>query len=123
MTIRRTSLRPSPRSRSPIGIRLHDSLVHNLLQLLILQIIPNHHLEHQEELAIANQPIAIHIIHLEGKAQFLLPRSLRAEGGETSDELLEIDGSASIVVKDCDHAEGEGVVCYCGNLEELITIN
>lgn len=35
-----------------ILIRLHDGLIYDLLQLHILQVVPNHHLEHQEQFAV-----------------------------------------------------------------------
>lgn len=61
------------------------TLVYNLLQLLVLvynncrqrgnmegwtkktyfEIVANHHLEHQEQLSIRDEPIPVHIIHLE----------------------------------------------------------
>lgn len=58
---------------SPILIRLHDRLVDNLLQLLVLQVVSHHHLEHQEQLSVANQPIAVHVIHFECEFQLLVP--------------------------------------------------
>ena len=73
----------------PILISLHNRLIDNLLQLRILdahesnsnsrgdhiygasgglsnlEVIPNHHLEHEEELSVGNVSIPVHIIHLE----------------------------------------------------------
>jgi len=78
-------------SSSPILIGLHDRLIHNLLQLLILpndqeravsfevehlegresskahlQVGSDHHLQHQEQLSIRDEPVSIHVVHLEG---------------------------------------------------------
>ena len=72
----------------PVLISLHDRLIDNLLQLRILathestsnskgdhiqgakgssnlEVISNHHLEHEKELSVGNISIPVHIIHLE----------------------------------------------------------
>ena len=88
----------------------------HLLQLLILQIAPHHHLQHNEQLAIADVAVAVDVVHLERKPQLLLLVALAAEGAEAGHELLEIDVSAAVFVEDSDHARGERVG---GNLGEL----
>jgi hypothetical protein len=115
-------------------IRFHDGLVHNLairesavypsrshhptisspacsalqkthlLQLLVLQVAPDHHLQHNEQLAVADVSVAVNVVDLERKAQLLLLVALAAERAQAGHELLEIDVSASVLVKDGDHA-------------------
>ena len=46
-------------------VRLHDGLVYDLLQLPVLEVVAHHHLEHQEELAVRDVPIPVHVVHLE----------------------------------------------------------
>ena len=133
-----------------VQIRLHDGLVHNLvipksamyprtsnlpntissappkthlLQLLILQIAPHHHLQHNKQLAIANVPIAIDIIHFERKPQLLLLVALAAESAEPGHEFLEIDVSAAVFVEDGDHARGERVGGDLGQLQEFFALD
>ena len=64
-------------------IGLHDGLVDNLrgiseslhvlidsthlLQLLVLQIAPNHHLQYYEELAVADVTVAVDVVDAKGK--------------------------------------------------------
>lgn len=70
-----------------ILVCLHDSLVHNLLQLRILptkavsldmvialflcggrtnlEVTPDHHLQHQKQLSVGDVPVSVHIIDLE----------------------------------------------------------
>lgn len=48
-----------------IAVRLHDRLVHDLLQLLVLQVVAHHHLQHEEQLAVRDEPVAVDVIHLE----------------------------------------------------------
>jgi hypothetical protein len=65
----------------PVPVGLHDRLVDDLLQLLVLEVVPHlrapsaplnadakrahHHLEHEEELAVRDEPVAVHVVHLE----------------------------------------------------------
>ena len=46
-------------------IRLHDRFVDDLLQLTVFKIVAHHHLQHQEQLPIANVVVPVHIIHFE----------------------------------------------------------
>jgi hypothetical protein len=88
----------------------------HLLQLLILQIAPDHHLQHNEQLAIANVPVAINIVHLESEPQLLFLVAFAAESAESRHEFLEIDVAAAVFVEDGDHACCERVR---GDLREL----
>jgi len=84
-----------------------------------LEVIPNHHLEHKEELSIGNISIPVHIIHLErdcpqnqvvsgdgadveksGRrqarvrtAQLLLPPTSTTKRAQATDKLLKVDGA------------------------------
>lgn len=87
-----------------VGVGLHDRLVNNLLKLLVLQVGANHHLENDEELAVADKSISINVVDLERKAQLLLLVSLAGESTQAGDEFLEVDVATSILVKDCDEA-------------------
>ena len=75
-----------------------------LLQLLVLQVAANHHLEHNEELAVADEAVAVNVVDLEGKLQLLLLVALAAEGAQAGDELLEVDIATAVLVKDGNHA-------------------
>jgi hypothetical protein len=86
-----------------------------LLQLLVLQIAPDHHLQYYEELAIADVAVAVNVVYAEGEPQLLFLVALAAEGRKTGHEFLEIDVAATVLVEDGDHACGERVR---GNLRE-----
>lgn len=62
-----------------ILVRFHDGLVHNLLQLHILQIVANHHLQHDKQLAVGDKPIPVDIVHLERKPQLFFFVPLRTK--------------------------------------------
>ena len=88
----------------PIHIRLHDRLVHNLLQLHILQVTTHHHLQNNEELAIRDITVAIDVVHLEGEAELLFLIAFGAEGAETRHEFLEVDVAATVLIENGYHS-------------------
>ena len=49
----------------PIFVRLHNRLVHDLLQLPVLEVVADHHLEDKEELPIRDKTVSVHVVHLE----------------------------------------------------------
>ena len=106
-----------------IGIGLHNGLIDDLLQLLILQVVADHHLEHQKQLAVANQAVAVHIVHLEGEPELFFARALIGEGREAGDKLLKIDGSAAVLVKDGDQTECQRVVGDLRDLQEFVLVD
>ena len=94
-----------------------------LLQLLVLQVASDHHLQHDKELAIANVSVAVDVVYAEGKAQLLLLVALAAEGTQARDELLEVDVTAAILVEDGNHAGCERVGGDLGECEELVAVD
>jgi hypothetical protein len=94
----------------------------NLLQLLVLQVVSDHHLQHQKELAIADVPVAINVVDLEGKAHLLLLVALGAECAESRHELLEIDIAAAVFVEDGNHPRGKGVRVDLREGEKLVFV-
>ena len=85
-------------------VRLHDGLVDNLLQLRVLEVGPDHHLEHEEQLAVANIPVAVNVVDLEREPQLLLLVALGREGRQPGDELAKVDAAAAVFVEDGNHA-------------------
>jgi len=75
-----------------------------LLQLLVLQVAANHHLEHNEELAVADEAVAVNVVDAECEAQLLLLVAFAAEGREARDKLLEVDVATTILVEDGNHS-------------------
>lgn len=94
-------------------VGFHDGLVDDLLQLDVLQVVTDHHLEHDEELAVGDISVAVDIVDSEGEAQLLLLVTLGAEGRQTSDELLEIDVTTTVLVEDGNHSEKKPHINYC----------
>lgn len=94
-----------------------------LLQLLVLQIAPDHHLEHDEELAVADVPIAVDVVHFKSEAQLLLLVALGAERAQPRHKLLEVDIAAAILVEDGDHSCRQRVGCDLRKLQEFIAFN
>ena len=94
-----------------------------LLQLLVLQVAADHHLEHDEQLAVADEAVAVDVVDAERKAQLLLLVALAAEGREAGDELLEVDVAAAVLVEDGDHSCRERVRGDLGEGEELVALD
>ena len=40
-----------------------DRLVHDLLELSVLQIVSDHHLQHLEEFTVGNKTIIVHVVN------------------------------------------------------------
>jgi hypothetical protein len=94
-----------------------------LLQLLVLQITPHHHLQHNKQLPIANIPIAINIIHPERKLQLLLLVALGTKSRQPRHELLEVDVAATVLVENGNHACGERVRGDLRQSEEFVAVD
>lgn len=94
-----------------------------LLQLLVLEITTNHHLQHNKQFTIANVPIAINIVDLERIAHLFLLVALGTEHAKAIDEFLEVDVAAAIFVKDGDHPSGQRVRGDLRESEKLLAFN
>jgi hypothetical protein len=106
-----------------VHVGLHDGLVDDLLQLLVLEVAADHHLEDDEELAVADVAVAVDVVDLEGEAQLLLLVALAAEGREPGHELLEVDVAAAVLVEDGDHARGQRVRRHLRQRQELVALD
>ena len=45
-----------------VGVNRPDGLVYNLLELRVLQVVADHHLQHLEELAVGHEPVVVHVV-------------------------------------------------------------
>ncbi|KAB8437451.1 hypothetical protein FH972_025129 [Carpinus fangiana] len=106
-----------------VAVSLHDGLVDNLLQLHILEVAADHHLEHKEQLAVANEPVAVNVVHFEREAQLLVLVALGREGAQPADELAEVNAAAAVLVEDGDHALRQRVRGYLRQREELVALD
>jgi hypothetical protein len=106
-----------------VEVGLHDGLVHDLLQLLVLKVAANHHLEDNEKLSVADVSIAVNVIDLEGELKLLLLVSLAAERRKTCNELLEIDITTTILIKDGNHSCCQRVGRDLRKTEEFIALD
>lgn len=55
-----------------VVVSLDDRAVDQLLQLHIVEVSANHHLEHGEELSVRDVAVVVNIVDLEGETEFLL---------------------------------------------------
>lgn len=110
------------------------------------KIVANHHLEDQEQLAVRDEPVPIHVVHLEcdlnhllrqysfkqssqqkntrlRTSQLCISTSTPTERRQPRDELLEVDGTTTVLVKDGNHPARERVVGDLWNLQELVAVD
>ena len=102
-----------------IGVRLHNGPVDELLQLHVVQVAADHHLEHLEELAVRDEAIVVDVVDLERKSELVFLTGTGAKRVEALDELQEGDVTVVVAVKHGDDTLNERVVRELGDLEEL----
>ena len=94
-----------------ILVGLDNGSVDQLLQLHIVEVIADHHLEYREQLSIRDVAVIVDVVDLESKSKLLL---LGGGGGQTVETLYEFEeGNASILVfvQDGDYSLDKGVLC------------
>lgn len=82
-----------------VQVCLDDCPVHQLLQLQVCQVVPNHHLQDREELSVGDVAVLVDVIDLEGETQLLLVVGA-IEGGDALEELLEGNFAVGVDVED-----------------------
>jgi len=91
-------------------ISLDNGAVHKLLELHVVQVAADHHLEHGEELAIRDEAVVVDVVDLEGEAQLIFLGRACTQGVQSLDELEEGDVAILVLVEHCDHTTDEGVL-------------
>ena len=87
-----------------VEISLHDGLVDNLLELLVLKVAAHHHLEHDKQLAVADVTVTVNVVDLESEPQLLLLVAFTRESAQARYEFLEVDITAAVFVEDGNHS-------------------
>lgn len=123
-------------------ISFHDGFVNNLLELEVLQIVPNHHFENEKELSVRDVSVPVNVVDFECDCavfpstlafmpclerqsvlirtlELLLLLALRRECREARDKLFEINVSGAVIVKDGQESLGKGIRRDLGEGEEL----
>ena len=52
-------------------VSLDNCAVHQLLQLHIIKVASNHHLQNSKELPVRDEAVVVNVINLESKTQFI----------------------------------------------------
>ena len=102
-----------------VGVGLNDGTIDELLQLSIVQVVTNHHLEYLEEFAIRDEAIIVDVIDLESETQLFLLTRTGGQRVQTLDELKEGDVTVIVAIKDGNDTAHKRVVGQLGNLKEL----
>ena len=100
-------------------VGLDDGAVDELLQLDLVEVVAHHHLEHLEQLTVADETVVVDIIDLERESEFLLWAGTGRQRVKTLDKLKEGDVSIIVAIEHGNDALHQRVVRQLGNLEEL----
>ena len=101
-------------------IGLDNSSIDELLQLDVVQVVANHHLEHIEELTVRDEAVAVDVVNLESEPQLLLMRRARGQRVQALHEFEEADAAVVVSIEHVDDALHERIVRQLGNVEELL---
>ena len=102
-----------------ISVGLNDGTIDELLQLGVVQVVTNHHLEDLEEFAVRDETIIVDVIDLESETQLFLLTGTGGQRVQTLDELKEGDVTVIVAIKDGNDTAHKRVVGQLGNLKEL----
>ena len=102
-----------------IGVGLNDGAIDELLQLGVVQVVSDHHLEHLEKFAIRDEAIIVDVVDLESETQLFLLTSSGGERVQALHELEEGDVAIVVAIEDSNDTAYERVVGQFRNLKEL----
>ena len=94
-----------------ICIRLDNCTIDQLLELYIIQVIANHHLQHQEQFTIWNESISVDIVDCKSETELFLLGRTCGERIQTLHEFQERNVSILILIKYCDNSLDQRIVC------------
>jgi len=112
-----------------ILVRLLDGALGDAVQLVLADVLAHHHLEHCQQFAAGDGVVVVQVVHLEGKAQLLLPPVelvvLRPLDGpevrEDGHELVEVDAVVPTVFEEGMHDPvSQGVDGELWDAEEVL---
>ena len=93
-----------------VGIGLYYGPINKLLQLDVVQVVADHHLQHLEELTVRDVAIIIDVVNLECESQLLFVSGPGREGIEALHELKERDGTILVLIKNSNDPFNKRVV-------------
>ena len=102
-----------------VGVGLNDGTIDELLQLSIVQVVTNHHLEHLEEFAVRDEAIIVDVIDLESETQLFFLTGTGGKRVQSLDELKEGDVTVIVAIKDGNDTAHKWVVGKLRNFKEL----
>ena len=93
-----------------VGVRLHNSAVNELLQLDIVEVGADHHLEDLEQFAIGNEAVVVDVVDLECKAQLLFLTGAGRQRVQALHELKERNVAVVVAIEHRDDSFHQRVV-------------
>ena len=103
-----------------VSVSLDDSTVDELLELHVVQVVANHHLQHLEQFAVRDEPVVVHVVDLECETQLLLLRSASRQGVQSLDKLQERDVSVLVLVQYSNDSLHQRVLSQLRDVKEFL---
>lgn len=82
-----------------VPVSKQNRLVHDLLQLCILQVIPHHHLQNLEKFSVGDVAVVIYVVYSEGESEFAIFVSFDTKLRHSLNELLEVHLTVAVIVE------------------------
>lgn len=111
-----------------VQVCLDDGAVHQLLQLHVRQVVPHHHLQHVEELAVRDEAVLVDVVDLKGEDKLLL-LVVAVQGGQacvselrTGQELAEADLPVLVYVENRNHPLHQRILRQLRHVKDLLRV-
>ena len=105
-----------------VFVCLDNGAVDKLLQLDVVQVVADHHLQHLEQLAVRDEAVVVDVVDLEGESQLLLVARARRQTVEALYEFKETNAAVVVAVEHVDDSLHKWVVRQLWDVEELLRL-
>eukprot|EP00918_Siedleckia_nematoides_P104032 GHVU01226912.1.p2 GENE.GHVU01226912.1~~GHVU01226912.1.p2 ORF type:complete len:117 (+),score=14.58 GHVU01226912.1:742-1092(+) len=98
-------------------VGLNDCAVDELLQLLVGEVVADHHLHDGEEFPVRDVSVLLDVVDVEGELYLRLVVGRRCELRETDEELHKGHLAVAVCVEYVDDPPHQRVICYFRNVK------
>ena len=102
-----------------IFVSLDDGSVDELLELSIVEIWPNHHLQHSKQFSVWDKAVVVHVVDLESETKFLFVTCTSRQRRQTLNKLQEGDLPVSVLIENSDDSFDQWVLRQFRDVEEF----
>lgn len=102
-----------------VQIGLEDGPVHQLLDLVFVQVVAHHHFDHVVQVVLANKSVLVEVVDSEREPQLFLSMRRVGEDRKGVEELDEGNLAVFVCVDDLDDSLDDGVRTKGGDVEQV----